>query len=144
MIPAWVGILVHHSAGRDTPAAEVETYRRQHRAQGWRDVGYHALVEEVGDELLFVAGRPLHWEGSHCPGKNRTHLGVCFVGNFSLEPPSDRMLGLAAQHLAGWCAQFGIHPEAIQPHRAFRATECPGDLFPMDRLRTLVRAYLAG
>lgn len=138
-VTRWRRILVHHSAGVDTRECEAHGIRRYHvEARGWRDCGYHFLVERVGEGWVALMGRPLHWEGSHCPGQNREAIGVCFIGDFDEEGPPEQALDVGARLIAGLCAVLGIPLDEIHPHRAYRATECPGAAFPLERLRHLV------
>lgn len=138
----WRGILIHHSAGSDTDAKETEQYRRQHLAKGWLDIGYHFVVERVAGDYVAVPGRSLDMIGSHCPGKNASHLGVCFAGNFETSEVHELQLSVGAHLVAKLCLQFAIPLEAIEPHRKYRATLCPGSRFPMAELVDLVAMVL--
>lgn len=140
--PGWKRILIHHSAGHDRPGLDLPSIRAQHRAQGWRDVGYHFVVEEVDGATVALMGRPLSWEGSHCPGQNKIAVGVCLVGDFTKAPPSPALLGEAARLVSGLCAALRIPVSEIHPHREFKATACPGDSFPFEQFRGLVLAEL--
>jgi N-acetylmuramoyl-L-alanine amidase len=141
--PRWERILVHHSASPDTSTVDTIALDRAHRAKGWRMLGYHFTVERLGGDYHALMGRPLHWEGSHCPGENRRAIGVCLIGDFTEEPPPDRQLDVAALLLAGLCHACLIPSAQIHPHSAHRATECPGRAFPLDELRRRVAALLA-
>lgn len=124
---AWKRILVHHSAGKDGIAADRDAIRRQHiEVNGWLDIGYHAVIEQVGPAVIALPGRPETMHGSHCPGHNTTALGICVVGNFELEEPSEKHVEALIGKLAEWCAEYGIPVAAIHGHRDFRATLCPG------------------
>lgn len=137
----WKGILIHHTATPDTERADVQAHRRYHvETRGWAKIGYHAVCELIGAEYEVVAGRPLNMNGAHCPGRNATHLGFAFVGDFSEETPPPDMLNTAAQFLAGWCDVLGIRTDEIDPHKLHRATECPGVL-DVDALRSLIDRY---
>lgn len=140
---SWTHIVVHHSAGHDTPGLDTEAIRRFHeRDRGWRDIGYHFLVERVGAYYTAILGRPLTLKGSHEPKANATGIGVCFVGNFSLGPMPQEQVEAGARLIAGLVVLLGGAVsegevmEMIRPHRHYKATECPGNDFPLD---TLVR-----
>lgn len=122
----WQGALIHHSATSSTTTAKsIRDYHVKER--GWLDVGYHGLIEmTLAGGFRFVAGRSLSVAGSHCPGKNKTHLGLCLIGNFMHGTPPIAQLEVAAEVLAEWCVAFDFGPEEIYPHFAFRQTECPG------------------
>jgi hypothetical protein len=137
----WEGALVHHSAtGPTVSAKSIADYHVRER--GWRAVGYHGLIELGPKGWRFVEGRSLSLPGSHCPGVNKTHLGLCLIGNFSHATPPSAQLDAAAGVLAEWCVSFNFSPAEIFPHRQFRKTECPG-LVDILGLRARVAALLA-
>ncbi|MCB1033865.1 MAG: N-acetylmuramoyl-L-alanine amidase [Acidobacteria bacterium] len=142
----WKGVVIHHSASPDAPGVDAEMFRVWHQARGWRDIGYHFIVEKVGQFYEVVAGRPLWMVGSHCPGKNRTHLGVCLAGDFMVEGPPEEQLRLAASHVAGLVVAFGMGRDSVEPHhdaaRPDRPTECPGDGFPWRTLMAEIDYYI--
>jgi len=138
----WDHVFVHHSAGSDTDSIEADEYRRHHLSLGWRDIGYHFVVEQVeGRGFWPIGGRPLNMVGSHCPGWNKRALGVCLAGNFTLEPPRREQLEVAAKLVAGLCDAFNIPTDHVHQHRWHRATECPGDAFPFDEFLGLVDGH---
>lgn len=125
--PVWERILIHHSAGRDGVASDFEAILHQHvHVNGWRTIGYHALIERVGSQVVDRDGRPDTMIGSHCPGQNSKALGVCLVGNFETEHVGTDVLAKLIGRLERWCIKFNIPPEAIYGHRDFRQTLCPG------------------
>ncbi len=89
VIPAWrsaasvpvaraiSSIAIHCTAtieGRDHRAAEI---RKWHLAQGWRDIGYHFVIDIDG---AIEVGRPLATVGSHVLGHNANSIGIVYVG----------------------------------------------------------------
>ena len=122
----WEGALIHHSATAPTITAKsITDYHVKER--GWIAAGYHGFVSlRPGGGYQFESGRELSVAGSHCPGKNRTHLGLCLIGNFTHATPPIAQLEVAAGVLAEWCVAFDFGPGEIYPHFAFRKTECPG------------------
>lgn len=135
-------VIVHHSAGADTDEIEYQRIRWYHRyVRGWRDIGYHRIYERIKGQWLAVAGRPLNMSGAHCPGYNAKSVGVCFVGDFTAEKPDTFQLAVGARDIAGLCDVLGIPTENIIPHRAVRATACPGDAFPWHILIDMVENY---
>ncbi len=139
----WKGIMIHHSATPDTAKAETEDFRRYHQnTRGWLDIGYNFVVEKIGKTYQVLCGRPLHVSGAHCPGKNRTHLGVCLVGNFETQEPEIEQLEVAARYVAGLCETLRIPVEAITQHGDHRQTKCPGGKFNLERFRGMVAAMV--
>jgi hypothetical protein len=146
----WKGVIVHHSATEDGLAMDFEQLRRFHMepppaGRGWQDIGYHAVVEFVGHEYKAIDGRPLWLEGAHCPaqGQNRISLGICFVGNWDVQPDMDwGQLLAGAEKIAEWCRRFDISARRITAHRDWKATACPGRFFPMSELIASVERIL--
>jgi hypothetical protein len=122
-------VVVHHSAGKDTSALEAKGIEEWHVGKGWRGVGYHYLVENVGGRASVVLGRPLRFRGSHAKGANYDSVGVCVVGNFNGNKVDDDVFNVLVSLLADLCTVFGLTERAIVPHleAGVTATECPGD-----------------
>lgn len=144
MTRRWTEIVIHHSAGRGRTSAHWEGIRRDHvERRGWLDIGYHWGIGYEDERPVLLVGRPERMIGSHCPGKNSTALGVCFLGDFTTKPPEPEVLAFGAAVLSELCDRHHIGHRSIHPHRKFRATECPGLAFPFDRLVELVLLELA-
>jgi hypothetical protein len=122
----------------------VDAIKKMHLARGFSDVGYHALVDMVDNEYAVVLGRPLLTMGAHSRGFNRRSLGICFIGNYDIEVPDPEMIRIAVdKFIAPISLAYRIHPDRIIAHRdAPRAsTVCPGRYFPMDDVKSQVKAY---
>jgi len=142
MPPRWTHLMIHHSAGHDTPGLDVEAFRAFHLARGWRDIGYHYVVERVFDTQQAIVARPLYLAGAHCPGWNNKAVGICLAGNFEEAPPDAEQLAAAARLAAGLCAALLIPPASILQHRDHRATACPGLHFALGAFRRQVAGLL--
>jgi N-acetyl-anhydromuramyl-L-alanine amidase AmpD len=70
-------IVVHCSATGPTSDIGVDEIRDWHKAKGWSDVGYHAVIRRDG-EIEF--GRHFDEPGAHVKGQNYRSVGVCMVG----------------------------------------------------------------
>ena len=137
----WQGALIHHSAtGTNVTSKQITDYHVKER--GWLAAGYHGFVSQESGKWAFVPGRPLSMAGSHCPGKNKTHLGLCLIGNFMESLPPSAQIQAAAEVLAEWCVAFDFNASDIYPHKAYRQTECPG-MVDILGLRAKVVAILA-
>jgi N-acetylmuramoyl-L-alanine amidase len=78
------GIIIHCTATRPEwmekrPLAEkVAEVRRWHvKDRGWRDIGYHYLIDRDGK---VATGRPIEQDGAHVQGHNRGTIGVALIG----------------------------------------------------------------
>jgi N-acetylmuramoyl-L-alanine amidase len=139
-------VVIHHSASADTSAVNAQDIRRWHSERRWRDIGYHLVIERIGDRYEAVIGRPFTEVGAHCAAgdMNRRGIGVCFVGNYETTRPDMEMLRFGARHIRSICEQFGIVMDRRQivGHGEVpgAATACPGKHFNLDTLVALVRS----
>lgn len=140
----WRGIAVHHSATADSGSASWGAIRHQHVVVNkWAAIGYHFGVERIDDSagrqhVERLLGRPYYMDGAHEPKLNRTHLGVCIVGNYDLAPPPAAVWG-AAVDVVAWLAMLNhldvTAPGAVVGHREYAAKSCPGSQFDLQRFR---------
>ena len=70
-------IVVHCTATPEGQDKTVDEIRREHKAQGWSDIGYHYVVYRDGTVRL---GRDVDIAGSHVAGHNAYSIGVVYVG----------------------------------------------------------------
>lgn len=137
----WRGIIIHHSLTKDSGTASWGAIRRFHKeVRGWRDIGYHAGIERIRDSYEVLIGRPLDYDGGHTRGLNDTHLGLCFVGNYDEVEPNPEMYYMAAKNIIRpWMKLFDIPLDKIEPHGDYAKKTCPGMLFNMDQLKTIIK-----
>jgi hypothetical protein len=153
----WTHLLIHHTV--TGPQETVATIRAMHRKRGFNTIGYHYLLErdQAGRGHL-KTGRPDTRSGAHAGAPKDTFdhkpwnsfaIGLSVVGCFHpgfavsermTEPLYQDVLG-AAVHL---CKKYGIPADHVKFHREVKATACPGDYFPMARLRADIRKALEG
>lgn len=113
--------------GRQT-ADKVAEVRRWHKARGWRDIGYHFLIDRNG---TIASGRPLGETGAHTIGRNSGTIGVALIGGHgaaATDKFEQHFTGAQdvalRQLIAALNAQFG--PLAISGHNQWAAKACPG------------------
>ena len=76
-------IIVHCSATRPSwmerlgTKTKVKEIRRWHLERGFRDIGYHFLIDRDG---TLAEGRPLDKAGAHVAGHNAHSVGICLIG----------------------------------------------------------------
>ncbi|XP_055375390.1 peptidoglycan-recognition protein LB [Condylostylus longicornis] len=93
--------------------------------RGWNDIGYSFAIG--GDGNIYY-GRGFNVVGAHAPKYNNKSVGICLIGDWRTELPSEKMLK-AAQAII----KYGIENGHVDPnyelygHRQVRNTECPGD-----------------
>lgn len=136
----WKGIVLHHSETPDGTLEDTRAIFRYHvHTLGWKDIGYHFIVEKIDGRVMVIKGRSLDLDGAHALGYNKTHIGICVVGNFDkIEPDNDIYLTLnnlihTLQHV------YKIKINNIKGHRdTFTAKSknkktCPGLLFDIQK-----------
>jgi hypothetical protein len=118
-------VVIHHSAFyEETDLQTVRTVQNEHFVErGWADIGYHFCVGKTG---IIYEGRDWNVRGTHIEGYNTGSLGICLLGNFMQEAPSDAQLQ-STLSLVNWASER-LTMGYIASHRDFNAqTECPGE-----------------
>lgn len=126
-------ITLHHTDGKHTRTlaeseAEARFIQDYHiNGRGWSDIGYHFLVDAAGNIL---EGRPEGVLGAHTQSNNEGNVGIALMGTF--QPPHGEALTQAqldaVEALGRYLvARYGIAPSALQGHRDYKSTDCPGD-----------------
>jgi len=152
-------IVLHHSFTKDNVLlADSKSIRKYHTEKnGWADIGYHFVVEQVAGIWSTSLGRPSNVSGAHCThsNMNRRSLGVCIVGNYDAETLTLEGASYLSRFLIALTAKHGIEPKKVIGHRdagmmagydwrEVGATgerqfkSCPGVLFPMDLVRNMI------
>ena len=74
-------IIVHCSGTPELKDFDVEDIRDWHvNGNNWSDVGYHFIIKLDG---TIQDGRPIKKIGAHVKGKNRSSIGICYIGGMN-------------------------------------------------------------
>jgi N-acetyl-anhydromuramyl-L-alanine amidase AmpD len=138
----WKMIVIHHSATR---VGSAEAFDHSHRARGMENgLAYHFVIDngsqgtddgfvETGDRWI----RQIH--GGHCKQDdvNQTGIGICLVGDFSRDEPTEKQMQSLVLLIRGLQDQFHIPADQVVGHGEIigEFSECPGHKFPWDDLR---------
>lgn len=117
-------LVIHHSGfyEQDGLSTLLEIQRAHREDRGWADVGYHFMVDKDG---TIYEGRDLTVRGVHVEGFNTGSLGVCLMGDFRFEAPSDAQLN-ATYALNDWIV-YRTGVTHLAGHKDFNDfTVCPG------------------
>lgn len=142
-------LVIHHSAGSNSDTDYINTVRNIYllhtQSNGWDDIGYNFLI--APDGTIFNgrdpqgAGDDDEILGAHFCGKNQNTMGICIMGNFMNQKPTDESL-FSLKYLLAWKLKKDkidansktLHPkstgsllENICGHRNGCSTSCPGD-----------------
>jgi N-acetylmuramoyl-L-alanine amidase len=118
-------IIIHCSATPEGRDVCTDTIRQWHLDRGWRDIGYHYVIELDGS---IVTGRPIEQVGAHCKGYNRESIGICYVGGLDkdMKPKDTRT---PEQKSALDCLLFDLTDifagATIHGHNEFSNKACP-------------------
>ena len=125
-------VIVHHSVSGDVSARTIHGWHLERTTNGvrWIGIGYHFVVRRNGN---VETGRPIDTVGAHAGPGNTDSIGVCVVGNFEHDRPTEEQYKALAQ----------LDREVIAPrygrliyegHNKHMATTCPGRHFSFSRL----------
>jgi N-acetylmuramoyl-L-alanine amidase len=132
-------IIVHCTATPEGRDVSVDTIRGWHKAQGWKDIGYHHVVLLDG---TIEAGRPEAIVGSHVMGHNTGTLGVVYVGGVAADgktPKDTRTPAQRASLLRLVKALIAKYPTVtkVTGHNQYAAKACPSFDVRKDELGAL-------
>ena len=128
----WKWIVIHHSATPDGGAARFD---KEHRNQGWDELGYHFVIgngSDTGDGLVEVGNRwtrQKHGAHAKTPDNrfNDYGIGICLVGNFETSRPSHKQMQSLANVVAYLMQRYDIPASRVIGHDdTGRSTACPG------------------
>ena len=119
-------LVAHHSASKQSATKKADI-AKWHKERGFSQIGYHKIIEGNG---TIVNGRFENIQGAHAKGVNQGSLGVCVVGDFEKETPSQAQISSLVSVLTGWCKAHGLNSKNIYGHfnvpGVSTATSCPG------------------
>jgi len=132
----WQAIVIHHSASAfGTPAS----IAAQHKAMNLDGLGFQFLIGNgsgLDDGEVHVGYRWLdQTPGAHVAGKNgdwynRNSIGICLIGDFSRQPPSERQMWRLTQLVSALADELKIPSDHIYLHSDVAGVNDPGAFFP--------------
>ena len=112
-------IIVHHSAGSNTQtnwAAVVSYIWDLHvNTNGWDDIGYNWLIDPDG---VIYEGRGDSVVGAHFSCMNSQTTGICLLGNFVNQYPSDSAIASLVEMMAWEGCSKNISPAQSSFHQS--------------------------
>lgn len=134
------GIVIHHSATKDTESLSYDAIRDYHMGvNGWDEVGYHYLIEDVNGAVKVFTGRGIQYVGAHTVGRNNM-VGICVVGNYDARKPSAEHIDALVRAIKSVMVLFPyLTVDDIHYHRDTADKTCPGSMFtPVEEIKALV------
>ena len=119
-------IIIHCSATKVTNNVSLEEITKWHKAQGFKNIGYHYYITKDG---TIHKGRDEKLSGAHTIGYNSNSIGICYVGGVAKDgkTPKDTRTEAQKQSLLELLKSLKVkYPNAtIHGHREFAAKACP-------------------
>lgn len=120
-------VIIHCSATPEGRDVSVATIRGWHKAQGWKDIGYHYVVMLDGS---VEQGRPEAQIGSHVAGHNTGTLGVVYVGGVAKDGKTPKDTRTPAQKAALMATVKALIAKyttikKVTGHNQYAAKACP-------------------
>lgn len=144
---SWKYIVLHHSETDNINKKDCfDAIREYHiKHNGWSEIGYHLVLELVGDQPTVRLGRPLSTAGAHTVGMNHEAIGICVVGNFDHYKPEPALWNLELQIVRTLMQLYSIPKDKVVGHRETYsllnkpiAKTCPGARFDLNAFRALL------
>jgi hypothetical protein len=143
---AWKTIVLHHSATTGGSVASIDSAHRRKRdpsGRPWLGIGYHFVVGN-GSPMADGEVQPtFRWQqqlaGAHAGNRehNEHGIGICLIGNFDEQSPSERQLAALSELIRTLAKQYEITRDRVVRHQDVQATRCPGKNLSLDHvLRT--------
>lgn len=129
-------IIVHCSATKadwmstsptSKKVAEIKKWHVQDN--GWKDIGYHYLIDRDG---TVASGRPVSQVGAHVSGRNTNTIGVCLLGGYGSnekDPFSKHFTSAQEEALRNLIKDLRkAYPTItiVSGHNQYAAKACPG------------------
>jgi N-acetyl-anhydromuramyl-L-alanine amidase AmpD len=126
-------------------------FDKEHRAKGWDGVGYHFVIGNgtaTADGQIEVTPRwPIQKWGAHAKTLDNRYneygIGICLVGNFDNERPSEKQLKSLSTLVAYLMQTYHISPGNVIGHRDTKATDCPGRWMNVATVRQMATRSIA-
>ena len=131
----WKYLVLHHTATEGDSVASIDqVHRRRKDPQGkpWLGIGYHFVIgnghgmEDGRVEPTFRWRQQLSGAHAGIGRYNDDGIGICLVGNFEDDRPTDNQLAATKQLIGALRKQYSIARENIVGHNQVKPTHCPG------------------
>ena len=124
-------LIVHHLEAEGINWTVEQIHNMHVNDNGWSAIGYHYYIRLDGS---VYKGRPDDAIGAHCKGCNTNTLGIAFEGDYDKrEEMPEEQFNAWCELKAYLCDIYGNMP--VYGHREKGSSECPGALFPLDKVK---------
>lgn len=136
----WKRIVVHHSATQNGNAA---IFHRAHLRRGMENgLAYHFVIgngtNATRDGEIEIGNRwkkQLHGGHLRSAGLNKTSIGICLVGHFMKQKPSEKQLESLNRLTHFLQRELLLSKPKVFGHKDLERNLCPGRHFPLAAFR---------
>jgi LysM repeat protein len=134
----WKHIVIHHSGASSGTVQGMDRYHREERRME-NGLAYHFVIgngKGMRDGEVAVSRR---WReqlaGGHLASEaqNKISIGICLVGDFEKNKPTDRQMQSLAALVDSLMRRTSLPVSAVRTHQQINVvnTRCPGKNFPL-------------
>jgi hypothetical protein len=117
---------LHHTVGLYPGVAGMRRLQRDHKARGFRTVGYNFVIDADDDSLTVYEGAGAGVLGAHTYRHNSKSHGISVTGNFESRKVTEALVLQIARLVAHGYEQGWWPNQITGGHRDTKATACPG------------------
>lgn len=129
-------IIIHHAEAKIATCEDID---RWHKENGWNGAGYNEYIRKDGTVYIMRGDNV----GAHCADEfkdwNPTSYGICCEGNFMFEDMPQAQFQSLVDRIKFNKLRFK-NLKKIGGHREFNNSACPGDRFPLEKIKLSVSA----
>jgi len=126
-------LVIHHSGTAEGDAFSFAKYHVE--ARNWPGIGYDYVISKNG--TIYKVNN-LTTVNYHVGNANRESVGVCLVGNFEAEDPTDKQYLALSELAIVLCQEYKLE---VKKHGDLMNTTCPGKNFELGKLFYYVANY---
>ncbi len=124
-------ITIHHSA---TKQGSPQAFGRYHvDTNGWPGIGYHLVIDKEGNSFQTNEFDTVSY---HVAGHNTSAIGICLVGNFDEERPTEQQLASLERDICEIRELVGKELKVFG-HKEFSPKTCPGKNFNLEYFKSI-------
>lgn len=133
----WRNIVIHHAAVDSGTLQALDRYHREERHME-NGLAYHFLIGNGNGMTDGAIGVGNRWKKQldgghlHSAAQNQTALGICLIGNFDQERPTEKQMRSLEALTRALMKRCNLPASAVKTHRQINvvSTRCPGKFFP--------------
>ena len=125
-------IVIHHSATKNGSPLSFAKYHVESR--NWPGIGYHYVI---GKDGIIHKTNNLTTMSYHAGSCNRQGIGICLIGNFEEDRPTQEQYNALAKLTKELQKKYSWL--IIKKHKDLTKTNCPGNNFDITYLQTLLQ-----